>query len=78
METTHGTSSAEPAATSVAAVGMCPKCHAWFPCDDWFDNSLPLPSCPDCRLAPVKIEYRIPPADDLVEVDLTQSEAWLG
>lgn len=36
--------------------GLCPRCREWFPCDDWFDNSVPLPACPRCRLMPTEIQ----------------------
>lgn len=36
--------------------GLCAPCRAWFPCDDWFDASVPTPCCPACDLPPVKIE----------------------
>lgn len=38
--------------------GLCPKCREWFRCDDWFDRSVPLPTCSTCHLSPHDIEYR--------------------
>jgi hypothetical protein len=38
--------------------GRCPRCAAWFPCEGWFDRTVPEPTCPDCGVAPVAIENR--------------------
>lgn len=62
---------------TIAIYGQCPKCRAWFACDDWFDHAVPLPCCPDCHLAPVKIDYRDPPANRVVELGVG-TDAWLG
>lgn len=44
--------------TQLEIWGLCPKCKNWFRCDDWFDRSVPLPTCSACHLSPHDIEYR--------------------
>lgn len=49
--------------------GLCPKCTLWFSADDWFDTSVPLPTCPACGMSPARISYGDRPADrERVEV----------
>lgn len=61
--------------------GLCPKCGAWFCCDDWFDQSVPLPCCPQCRLAPTRLQYHWwsgGSRSEGLELDATTSELWIG
>lgn len=62
--------------------GLCPKCGDWFGCDDWFDQSVPLPCCPRCRLAPARLRYEGAPATGThsytFEVGVGMSEQWIG
>lgn len=68
--------------------GLCPKCGTWFCCDDWFDQSVPLPCCPQCGLAPARLQYHWWSAgsgdDDALELDAgtselaATSELWIG
>lgn len=37
--------------------GLCERCEDWFRADDWFDQSVPLPTCPSCGLSPVRLAY---------------------
>lgn len=37
--------------------GLCPKCDDWFRADDWFDTSVPIPTCPSCGMSPSRISY---------------------
>lgn len=43
-----------------AILGLCPKCDHWFPCDEWFDRTVPVPCCSDCQLPPRKLAYTGP------------------
>jgi len=66
------------ATVGVRIRGQCPKCRRWFACDDWFDQHVPVPCCPACRLAPAKVEYQTAAGTSPIGVDLVSSEVWLG
>lgn len=57
--------------------GLCPKCRDWFDCDDWFDQSLPRPCCPDCGLGPTRVQYQ-PARGHIVDIQLAPSDLWIG
>ncbi len=60
-----------------AILGLCPTCDAWFPCDEWFDRTVPVPCCATCRLPPRKLVYTGPSAGTGVTGEV-RSEVWLG
>lgn len=37
--------------------GLCPSCDRWFACHQFYDQTVPLPTCPMCALAPAKLSY---------------------
>lgn len=49
--------------------GLCVPCRTWFPCDDWFDASVPTPCCPACHLPPAKIECETPNGVLVISMD---------
>jgi Zn ribbon nucleic-acid-binding protein len=37
--------------------GLCPKCRTWFRADEWFDPTVPLPTCFACGMSPERVRY---------------------
>jgi NAD-dependent SIR2 family protein deacetylase len=61
--------------------GQCPRCHAWFDAEDWFDSDKPVPVCPDCALVPCKLAYVDVVGhrtERVLSIELAGSEQWLG
>lgn len=60
-----------------AILGLCPKCEGWFACDEWFDRTVPVPCCANCRLPPRKLVYT-GPSPSMGVTGEVRSEVWLG
>lgn len=56
--------------------GRCRACTEWFPCDDWFDQSVPTPCCPTCGLDPVALRYQLDQPRSTSPHPAT--EVWIG
>jgi hypothetical protein len=51
--------------------GLCRECQRWFYCAGWFDDDVPMPTCPACGSEPSAIENRAARRDIVIEAPIT-------
>ena len=47
--------------------GCCPRCRGWFAAHGWFDETVPLPACPRCKVPPNALRDDPPPSEERVK-----------